>query len=494
MGFVSNFPLFTIIISFVGVVLASVLKNKAARISTIVVESAALILSLFVLIFTVKTGTFERYSMGHFPAPFDNEIRFGILEGILAVFAVSLILLSNIAGGKYAKEDISDGKRKYLYVLLNLAQVALVSLIYTNDIFTGYVFLEISTLSSVGLVAIREKGHSTLAAIRYLIFNLIGSGLFLLGCVLLYDMTGYLSMEYIKDEIAAILASGGASYPLTAICIALIGIGLGIKSGMCPFYFWMGDVYTESTLSSSMVVSGLISKGYIILIIKFVYRVFGLECFVTTDMNLVFLFLGILGMIFGSVTALRQKRVSRMIAFSSAAQMGYIYMGIGLGAAGMTAAVFQILAHGLTKAMLFASCRLLTDASDGLDDFDSIKGAGRRNIAGGIAFSAGALSMVGIPGFAGFMTKILFMKAVLPDGKYMGFVIAALVISTLLNISYYLRTVITIYLPSCPGCGKRAILGNVPAAAASLVFLALNVVIGVTPIVSGLISSGLLMF
>ena len=190
-----------------------------------------------------------------------------------------------LGGDKHLKRDIPESKINYFYVLFNLILVALTALIYTNDIFTGYVFLEIATLASIGITMIRDRGRSTIAAIRYMIFNLLGSGLFLIGITLLYDWTGYLSMTWttetgeivkLADIVTKVLAKG-ESTPLVYLTFSLITVGLAIKSGLFPFHFWMPDTYGSSTTAAKGVLSGLISKGYIILLIKMLYRCFGIE-------------------------------------------------------------------------------------------------------------------------------------------------------------------------------------------------------------------------
>ena len=292
MEFFKNFPLFTIILAFVAVVLCAILKGKASRIITIIVDSISVAFGICVLILTLKEGSIE-YPMGHFPAPFCNEIRFGVLESIFAIFFPLIILLSLLGGQKHIKEDISENKEHFMYVLLNLVLVALIALIYTNDIFTGYVFLEISTLASIGLIMIKEKGNTTVAAIRYMIFNLIGSGLFLLGIIFLYDLTGYLSMSYIKEALTTLVTNNKNTPAIICSCL-LISVGLGIKSGMFPFYFWMPDAYGESTTTSASIVSGVISKGYIILLIKMIYRTFGWDTINSLKLTGVYLIVGTL--------------------------------------------------------------------------------------------------------------------------------------------------------------------------------------------------------
>ena len=276
--------------------------------------------------------------------------------------------------------------------MVDLVLAALLALLYTNDLFTGYVFIEICTIASCGILMIRQIGRTTLAAVRYMIFSLIGSGLFLIGVVFLYAQTGHLLMPNLKTAVAALWASGQYRTPLlTAIC--LITLGLCIKSGLFPFHFWMPDTYGYSTPCSAGILSGLVSKGYIFLLIKIIFDVFGTEVFYASGMQTVLYVFGVAGMVFGSISAMRENDIFRMIAYSSAAQIGYIYMGIGLSPElGTAAALFHILTHAITKPALFLSASRLSEASGGRKRFKALQGAAHRNPCAGAAFSPSAVS------------------------------------------------------------------------------------------------------
>ena len=155
------------------------------------------------------------------------------------------------------------------------------------------------------------------------------------------------------------------------------------------------------------------------------------------------------GMNFGSLSAIKENDIRRMIAFSSIAQIGYIYMGIGLGTTvGTIASIFHILAHAATKSLLFVSAIGLTDVSDGKRPFIYLTGSGYRHKIAGVGFTVGALSMVGIPIFSGFVSKLLFSEAAIYSNNKMLPTLIVLGISTILNAIYFMKTVIRIYTPT----------------------------------------------
>jgi multicomponent Na+:H+ antiporter subunit D len=446
----------------------------------------------------IETGESFTFMMGHFPAPWGNEIRAGLLEAGMALFFCIVMLLSLKGGEKHLDTEIEEEKTNLYYIMINLLLSSLLALIYTNDLFTAYVFVEINTISACGLIMIRQSGRTIEAATRYMIMSSLGSGLLLLGLCILYDITGHLLMSNIKESIAYVYAQGTYNIPLAA-SIGMICVGLAIKSALYPFHTWLPDAYGYSTVSSAAILSSLVSKGYIFLLIKIFYRVVGFDIIVQSKvMNILFVF-GLIGMIMGSVNAILENDIRRMIAFSSVAQIGYIYMGFGLGTKfAIVASVFHILSHASTKSLLFISASGLTDASGGSKKFEDLTGSGYRNPTAGVAFTIGACSMVGIPLFSGFISKVLFAQAAVGGSVYkMLPTLICLAISTVLNAIYFMKTVIRIYTPRDKDTNftKIKIMENPLYNIALLFMIILNMILGCCsqPIVNW-ITQGLNMF
>ena len=264
----------------------------------------------------MNTGESFTYMMGHFPAPWGNEIRAGMLEAFLALFFCIIMLLSIVGGRVHLLEEIAEEKENQYYILLNLLLSSLLALIYTNDLFTAYVFVEINTIAACGLIMIRGTGRTIEAAMRYIIMSALGSGLLLLGICILYDCTGHLLMSNIKESITLLVQNGEYEIPLL-VAIGFICVGLAIKSALFPFHSWLPDTYGYSTVTSAAILSSLVSKGYIFLLIKIIYRVIGFDVIHDSKIiNILFVF-GLAGMIMGSLSAIKEKDIRRMIAYSS---------------------------------------------------------------------------------------------------------------------------------------------------------------------------------
>lgn len=501
MAFVQNLPFLSILLSLFAGPLSSIISGRKAKWVNLAVIAAVGVMSSAVLAFVLAAGEPYVYMMGHFPAPWGNEIRVGVLEASMAVIFCIIMFLCMVGGSRERELEIEESKMNLYYVMVNLLLCSLLALIYTNDLFTAYVFVEINTIAACGLIMIRQNGRTIEAATRYMIMSLLGSGLFLLGLCFLYDLTGHLLMSNIQESVRVLKETGAYHIPLL-VAICLISVGLAIKSALYPFHAWLPDAYGYSTLSSAAILSSLVSKGYIFLLVKIFYRVVGFDVIMDSKViNVLFVF-GIIGMIMGSVAAIKENNIRRMIAFSSVAQIGYIYMGLGLGSQiGSIASVYHIVAHAATKSLLFVAASGLTDASGGSTDFFDLTGAGFRNKLAGIAFTVGALSMVGFPMFSGFTSKLLFAQAGVESRNKMLLTLIALALSTILNAVYFMKTVIRIYTPE-----KKAVLvqkgfcevtmkDQMAKSFALICFILLNLFLGLwsEPVVR-LFSDGLAMF
>ena len=192
------------------------------------------------------------------------------------------------------------------------------------------------------------------------------------------------------------------------------------------------------------------------------------------------LVLGVSSMIIGSIGAIRCLDIRRMVAYSSVSQMGYLFAWVGLGSTvGVAAALFHLVVHALCKSMLFLSVSPLCDASGDSKRFVDLRGAGYRYIVPGIAFTLGALSMVGIPILGGFFSKIFFAEAALTGTRWTQVVLlAALALSTLLNAFYFMHTVMGLYRTPKEGYTPQPFIKSRLTTATLAVFGVVNSAIG----------------
>ena len=240
MSFVQNFPFFSIILSLVCAVISFAAGEKRARQLTVFLLTASVIMQASLLAYCARNHTSYAYMMGHYPAPWGNEITAGVLEPLMALLFAAVMLCSVVGGFTRILRDVAPRRRTLYWVVVDLAHVSLIALCYTNDIFTGYVFIEICTIASCALLCARDRGRCLIASVRYMIFSLIGSGLFLIGVIYTYSITGHLLFPNLHAAIGALWLEGTYRFSMT-VAIGLMAVGLGVKSGLFPFHFWMPD-------------------------------------------------------------------------------------------------------------------------------------------------------------------------------------------------------------------------------------------------------------
>ena len=444
--FYENLPFLTIFLPLLcGVASAAIRDGKKAYRLTLTSAAAVAVLSAALLYFVYTQDVSFTYTMGRFAAPYGNAVKAGPWQALLCTMFAVIMGLSLLGGGHSLFHDILPEKQGLYFVMANMTLAGLLALVYTNDMFTAYVFIEITTISACAMVMAKDTGPNLIATIRYLFMSLLGSGLFLIGLTLLNSIAGYLLMEPLAKAVAILAELGKFHRPLI-VSMGLMTVGLGIKGAMFPFHLWLPDAHGGTTTASSAILSGLVLKGYIALLVTLMLRVFGLELMRRTGLCNVLLVLGLLGMIFGSLAAMREYHVKRMLANSSVAQIGYIFMGLGLGTeAGVAAACFHVLVHAACKPLLFICAGRLSTVSGHHRSLKNLRGSAYRDVAAGVGFTVGAMSMIGIPLLGGFVSKLYLSRAAV-DSPAVAAVLLTIAVSTVLNALYYVPAVLAIWV------------------------------------------------
>ena len=443
-----NIPFLSILLAMVSAILVPLLRNGRWALNLVRgVQLAAAAASAYLLAELSLAGESITFQMGHFPAPWGNMLRAGPLEAALALTFSLVMVLSLTGGAQELKESLRSDQLGWYCLLMQLLYGALLAMVYTDDLFTAYVFVEIAAVTA---------------------------------CI----------------AVAALAESRTYFIPLVVSAL-LMTLGLSIKSAQFPFHAWLPDAHASTFTASSAILSGLVLKGYLVIILKLVLRVFSPALLVSICMDDLLFLLGLAGMLFASVAALRQEEVKRMIAFSSSAQISYIFLAMGLGSQeGLVAACYQILAHAMTKSMIFLGAGEMIRASGG-HYWGELRGAARMAPLGGLAFTVGGLSLCGLPLLAGFSAKYCIAAAALEADWQTFPALFGLAASSVLNAMYYIPAILAIW-------GRRRASEEQPPVwdwsdrlgkGALVVLLACNVLLGTAfgPI-HGLIAQGIALF
>ncbi|MEA1957003.1 MAG: monovalent cation/H+ antiporter subunit D family protein [Euryarchaeota archaeon] len=439
---VEHFPVLVIAISMLSAftILIAGWRNKKSccfiSIATILVQ---FLMSIFILHHVLTKGTIS-YWLGGWKPPWGIEYVVDALNAYILVILLFLALLCVMYSKRNVEHELPHKIVQY-YVLYQLLVTGLCGVTVTGDIFNMYVFVEIFSLSAYALIASRG-GIALKASFTYLVLGSIGACFFLLGIGFLYSVTGTLNMH----DLSLLLPPLYGNRVVQAAFVFFI-VGLGIKMALFPLHTWLPDAHSFAPAEISAMLSGIIIEVSTYAFIRISFSVFTLD-FITMYMPVTTLicWVAAAAMIYGSVLAIAQYNLKRMLAYSSVANVGYIMLGVGLCTStsfGLTPALMHVLNHALMKACMFLAAGAFIYKFD-LWDIKDFKGLGRKMPYTTIAFILAALAMIGMPPSVGFVTKLYLAIACFKAGQFM--FVAVIFFSTLLILFYFWRVIEYMYI------------------------------------------------
>ncbi|WP_088102914.1 complex I subunit 5 family protein [Halalkalibacter urbisdiaboli] len=327
---------------------------------------------------------------------------------------------------------------KYKYFILTYLMIAgIAGMVLTADLFNLYVFLEVSSLSSCALVAVKKSKKGLEGTFKYLLMSTFGSFFILLATILTYYLTGTLNMAEISLEFEDI------PFKIKSTVMACFVFGYAIKIGLIPLHAWLPDAYEASPIPYNVLSSGLVMKSAVYALIKVLYIMFGIEFLDESGILNLVVFWGVISFIIAHFLAFQQSNLNRLLAYSSIAQVAYIIIGLFVGnEGGLIGGSFHILNHAIMKGTLFLVLAIFYYSLNAVD-IEDIKGLGYRFPILSFIFVVASLAIVGLPPFNGFISKWLIVEAALEAG----FVYAAffILVGTFLSLTYYSKVIVKLY-------------------------------------------------
>jgi multicomponent Na+:H+ antiporter subunit D len=388
--------------------------------------------SLIVLQRVINEGIIQ-YSLSGWPAPYGIQYQVDHLN-IIVLVAIAFVALMSAIWGSQAVEMRLPHKKPQFYALFLLLVTGLLGMTITADAFNLYVLLEISALSSYALLSLGGK-RSAIATFKYLIIGTIGASFFLLGVGYLYIMTGTLNIPDLHVKIGELHGSRSIY-----VAFVFIMLGMFIKMALFPLHAWLPNAYAFAPASVGSLIAPLMTKVSIYVMIRMMFSVFGTEyVFSVIDWQAGMVWLASVAIVVGSVCALQQKMLKRMLTYIVVAEVGYMVGGAWLANSyGLTGAIFHILNDAIMTLclFLFAGTAILHTNSQSIDD---LKGLYRRMPFTMAAFTVGAMSMIGIPPTCGFFSKGYLILGALEAGQLQ--FMAALLFSSLVNAVLFFRII-----------------------------------------------------
>ena len=426
----------TIMLVAAAVVIIVVRKGAFAKTLTLLTLGAGFVMSIMMVIETTGGGAIT-FVAGN--PPWNVSLSVGALEAYMACIFTGIGFIIMWASVSMIDHDVEKKRVPLYYTLICTLIAMLCGIVFFDNMFNVFIFIELGSTVAAGIVIIKGQPENIRAGLKYFALSILGSGFVLMGMVVFYTLTGSLSYSGISAGLIENFNIDSVFY-----AVVFITIGVGFKSALFPMHIWLPDAHGTAPSPSSAVLSSLVLKAYIIFYIKILFLVIGSKVIASSEglmvlLNIV-LVLGVIAMIAGSFMAILQTDIKRMIAYSSVAQIGYIFMGIGLNSEmGLFSAIFHILAHAVTKAGLFLAAGSIIEQTHNRE-LGKMGGLGYQMPITISLFAIGALSMVGLPLFVGFNTKWNFAMAIMDSGKF--WLVGALALSSLMNAVYYLPVVI----------------------------------------------------
>jgi multicomponent Na+:H+ antiporter subunit D len=376
------------------------------------------------------------YELGGWPPPWGIEYVIDPLSGGMALLIAVMALLAAVYAGPHTS-GWPSGRAGLFYSLFLLLTAGLLGIVVTGDMFNLYVFLEISSLSAYALLACGSH-RTAVATFRYLIVGTIAATFYLLGVGYLYALTGTLNMADLTARLALVVDSN-----VYVVAVAFIVVGLAIKTALFPMHGWLPDVYTYAPAPVIGFISAVMAKVSAYALFRVLYFVLRTEGAAGQALTLLG-WASAVAVLAGSILAIAQRDIRRMLAYSSISQMGYISLGLALGnAAAITGALLHVLNHAVMKGCLFLIAGGV-QWHTGVYSIAAFAGMSRRLPLTMAAFVVAALSMIGLPPTAGFFSKwYLITGAIDADAWWF---VAALVVSSLLSAVYFFRIIELSYL------------------------------------------------
>ncbi len=464
-------PLLFLAIPLAAVVVLNIvyywIKGKVAVWCAAVMAAAQTLLSVYTLVECLKSGTVF------------SDTRIGLLE-IDALSALVLLTVGLIGFVALLITNSAIPKQQHNFANLALILMAgMNGIAIVRDLFTLYVFIEITSAASFILIGFRKDRNELEGAFKYYIQSAVATIAMLTATAFLFLFAGDTTFANAASAIGAAAQAGSFPYGIV-ISLILYTVGFAIKSGAVPFHSWVPDAYSASPAPVSVLLSGVVTKASGVYVLMRIFR----DIFLShASVGNLLTVLGLISILVGAFAAIGQNKMKRMLAFSSVSQIGYILLGLGTGSPlGFFGAMLHFFNHASFKSLLFLDAAAV-EQQTGLTNMDEMGGLSEKMPVTGWSSVVAYLSTAGIPPLAGFWSKLFIIVAVWRVSPVMAVIALLAGVITLAYLLLIQKKVFFGKVPEALANVKEAGAGFVGA---ELVLVAVNVVVGaVLPFVLG---------
>lgn len=439
MSLAAHLPALQVVVPLIAAPLTVLVRRRDAAFTVALIAAwAAFVISVLLWLQVAERGTIS-YAIGSWPPPWGIEYRVDRLSSFV------LVLVSGIAALvlPYSRASIAvevPPQQQYLfYTMFVLCLTGMLGITITGDAFNIFVFLEVSSLSTYVLIALGRDRRALVAAYQYLIMGTIGATLIVIGIGLLYLMTGTLNLVDMGERLGSVQNTR----PVLA-ALAFLTVGISLKLALFPLHQWLPNAYTFAPSAVSALLAATATKVAVYALLRFYFSVFGESAvFSALPMQQMLLLLALAGMFAASAIAIFQSDLKRLFAYSSVGQIGYIILGVSFDSTtGLTASIVHLFNHGVTKGAIFMLLGGVVLVMGGTN-LARVQGLGKRMPLTSVGIVICGLSLVGVPGTAGFISKWYLLLAALEKGQW--WLVFLVVGSSLLAVAYVWRFVEAAY-------------------------------------------------
>lgn len=439
MSLAAHLPALQVVIPLLAAPLTVLLRRRAYAFGVALAASwVAFAIAVLLWLRVADSGTIS-YAMGNWPPPWGIEYRVDPLSAFVLVLVAGIAAVVLPYSRASIEAEVSARQHYLFYTMFLLCLAGLLGITITGDAFNIFVFLEISSLSTYVLIAMGRDRRALLASYQYLVMGTIGATFIVIGIGLLYLMTGTLNLADMGHRMAAVQGTR----PVLA-ALAFLTVGISLKLALFPLHQWLPNAYAFSPSAVASFLAATATKVAVYVLLRFYFSVFGESAvFARLPMQEAMLLLALAGMFVASTIAIFQTDLKRLFAYSSVGQIGYIILGLSFdSASGLTATIVHLFNHGVTKGAIFLLLGGVAVVMGGTS-LARIQGLGRRMPLTSFGIVLCGLSLVGVPGTAGFVSKWYLILAALEKGQW--WLVFLIVASSLLAAAYVWRFVEAAY-------------------------------------------------
>ncbi len=414
MSFIDHLPILIIIIPLIAAPLCVLFDSAKASWLLALAACISSFIGSIKLLNTITLSGPISYSLGGWQPPWGIEYRLDLLSIILLLLLTSIASLVVLFARYSVEQEISKNRIVPFYATLLLAIAGLSGICISGDVFNLFVFLEISSIASYTLISLGKDRRALNAAFKYLVMGTIGATFILIGIGFLYMQTGTLNMQDLSERLPSLYDNR-----TIRAGFAFLTVGICLKLALFPLHLWLPNAYAYAPSVVSAFLAATATKVAVYMLLRFLLTVFDFNFSLNTmPLDVILIALGSVAIVSSSLVAIFQVNLKRLLAYSSIAQLGYISLSIGLASKlGIASAIIHLFNHALMKGALFLALGAMIYKVGGAE-LKHCQGMLKRMPLTSLAIIIGGLSLIGIPGTAGFISKWYMINASLEAGLW----------------------------------------------------------------------------